>query len=405
MNGLLSLHLLIVAMFRAPVDLPMARPSDAPGRGGPSHRRPARDEPHTVRRSYDIVRISRSIAVSLAATFPAPGCGPPAEPPLVVATRWPRPALAELESMYHRTSGDTRPITWVTLAPGERLGGVVDRRGGVDLLLGGSPEEYVRLAGSGRLSPSPWRSVRRPGPAAGPEDPAVELADPRDDPAALARSRTALDDEGWARGYDRLVRRAARARLVSGRRSDAPVGAGEPAALAGGPRNAGRARRLLALLESPGAVPGAPSEDAADGLLADLLGAALIDAHQELRDADAALRRFGHPARAEAALGERPPWPPASVANLQASPADAPLLEVLAEQVAPDPESRAWLRESWAGPSRPVDGALLRELAGAVDGRLAREPRFRAWLRGEWTAWTRQLYRRVARVAGGYVPS
>ena len=50
-------------------------------------------------------------------------------------------------------------------------------------------------------------------------------------------------------------------------------------------------------------------------------------------------------------------------------------------------------------------GPCLAELAGAADGRLAREPRFRAWLRGEWTAWTRQLYRRVARLAGGYVPS
>jgi hypothetical protein len=48
---------------------------------------------------------------------------------------------------------------------------------------------------------------------------------------------------------------------------------------------------------------------------------------------------------------------------------------------------------------------LMAEMAAAVDGRLAREPRFRAWLRSEWTAWHRQLYRRVARVAGGYVPS
>ncbi len=45
---------------------------------------------------------------------------------------------------------------------------------------------------------------------------------------------------------------------------------------------------------------------------------------------------------------------------------------------------------------------MLRELAQAEGGRLVREPRFRAWLRGEWTAWTQQLYRRVARLAGGY---
>ena len=66
---------------------------------------------------------------------------------------------------------------------------------------------------------------------------------------------------------------------------------------------------------------------------------------------------------------------------------------------------RSWLLESWEQPSRPIDGALLGELAHAVGGRLAREPRFRAWLQAEWTAWARQRYRRVARVAGGWVPS
>ena len=59
-------------------------------------------------------------------------------------------------------------------------------------------------------------------------------------------------------------------------------------------------------------------------------------------------------------------------------------------------------RELLLGVVTEVDRLLA---AGAAEGRLAREPRFRAWLRGEWTAWTRQLYRRVARLAGGYVPS
>jgi hypothetical protein len=176
-----------------------------------------------------------------------------------------------------------------------------------------------------------------------------------------------------------------------------------------GGSNPDLSRRFLAILESRGLVEPSPPdptiEAMADDLLADLLGAALVDAREELRDADAALRRFGHPARAEAALGERPPWPPASVAKLQASPNGGPLLETLLDQVAPDPEARAWLLESWSRPRRAVDGVLLAELAGASEGRLAREPRFRAWLRGEWTAWTRQLYRRVARLAGGYVPS
>jgi hypothetical protein len=183
----------------------------------------------------------------------------------------------------------------------------------------------------------------------------------------------------------------------------------EAVSLPAGGRSPDRARRFLAILESRGLVEPPPADPAieaiVDDLIADLLGAALVDAREELRVADVALRRFGHPARAEAALGERPPWPPASVAKLQASPNGGPLLETLLDQVAPDPEARAWLLESWSRPRRAVDGGLLVELAGAAEGRLAREPRFRAWLRGECTAWTRQLYRRVARLAGGYVPS
>ena len=122
-------------------------------------------------------------------------------------------------------------------------------------------------------------------------------------------------------------------------------------------------------------------------------------------DAGAALARHGHPPAAEGAIGERPPWPPASVTGLSTRPKGPALVDLLAEQIAPEPEARAWLRASWSGPTRAIDGALLAEIAGAAGGRLAREPRFRAWLRAEWTAWSRQLYRRVARVAGGYVPS
>jgi hypothetical protein len=82
-----------------------------------------------------------------------------------------------------------------------------------------------------------------------------------------------------------------------------------------------------------------------------------------------------------------------------------PLVETLAEQVAPDPRARAWLLNSWERPQAPIDGALLAELAGAAEGRLATEPRFRAWLRAEWTAWARQRYRRVERQAGEPPPS
>ena len=97
-------------------------------------------------------------------------------------------------------------------------------------------------------------------------------------------------------------------------------------------------------------------------------------------------------------MTQPPPWPPASVARILEREQNAmPLLETLAAEIAPEPDVRAWLLRSWLSPPRQVDGALLDELGGVLDGRLARSPRFRAWLRGEWTAWARKRYRRVAR--------
>jgi hypothetical protein len=354
----------------------------------------------------------------VAAVLGFSGCHPTDDPSLVIATTWPPHLRMPLESAFHRQSGDSRPITWLVVGPGERVSSVIDRRGGVDLILGGSIADVGRLAESGRLAPldpsSPvlWRVVHRPDfetPGETSKDPEVSRRpppDPRDDPATLSLARAHLEAEGWPGGYEGLVRRAARDRPADDRiKGHSREALGRPA----GGRSPDRARRFLAILESSGLVEPPPADPAveaiAEGLLADLLGAALVDAREELRDADAALRRFGHPARAEAALGERPPWPPASVAKLQSSPNGGPLLDTLLEQVAPDPGAHAWLRESWSRPRRAVDGVLLAELAGAGEGRLAREPRFRAWLRGEWTAWHRQLYRRVARLAGGYVPS
>ncbi|MBY0396343.1 MAG: hypothetical protein K2X91_07720, partial [Thermoleophilia bacterium] len=139
---------------------------------------------------------------------------------------------------------------------------------------------------------------------------------------------------------------------------------------------------------------------------ADLLGATLVDAADELREARAALAHAGDGDAGRAArwMTQPPPWPPASVAKILGRESDAmPLLETLAAQVAPEADARGWLLRSWLAPSRPIDGAFLGELAGAVGGRLAREPRFRSWLRGEWAAWARQRYRRVARTAAGEV--
>ena len=332
--------------------------------------------------------------------FSPVGCAPEGEAPLVVATSWPLAARTEVEAIVREETNDSGPIVWVERAPSERLATVVNRRGAVDLVLGISGSADSLLLG-------PRRSIRRPITGSrSTATPPTGYGDPRDDPASLAEARSTLLAKGWAKGYEGLVRRASWSRPTF---EAVHLDRADCVALVRGGKNPDRAGRFLLALESRGLAGPSSVADMADalydGLLADLLGAALVDAHEELRDAEMALRRFGHPSKAEVSIGDRPPWPPASVAKLLAGPEGVLLVETLAEQISPDPESRAWLMESWSKPKRPIDGALLAELAGAVDGRLAREPRFRAWLRGEWTAWTRQHYRRVARVAGGYVPS
>jgi hypothetical protein len=346
------------------------------------------------------------------------GCGPSGNPALIVATSWPPTERTQFEDAFREATGDRRPIDWVISAPGERLESVIDRRGGVDVLLGGPASTYGRLAVAGRLHPTnpsssySWRAVRRPEEdVRNPAGPPSGFGDPRVDPGLLALAKATLGAEGWSRGYERLVRRAARARGIVERSDEGsgPLDRTEGLAVVRGGPNQDQAMKFLQALESRG-LAGLPTDRAideatADDLLADLLGAALVDSLDELREADAALARFGRPAKAEAAIAERPPWPPASVAKLRLDPNGEAMVGTLLGQIAPDPESRGWLIESWSKPKRPIDGALLDELAGAAHGRLAGEPRFRAWLRSEWTAWTRQLYRRVARVAGGPIPS
>jgi hypothetical protein len=345
------------------------------------------------------------------------GCGPTGDSPLILATTWPSTERTQIEAVYRERSGDRRPVVWVVLAPGERLDSVVDRRGGVDILLGGSFSTHERLVSTGRfVMPGPfppgyWRPVRRPKPEGHSPGIRTHLGDPRLDPDSLAAAKSLLLTEGWPTGYEGLVRATATRPPIGEQPADGsiPLVRSEAVALVQGGPNPDRAKEFIHALYMRGISPpesGAELDDAAaDELLADLLGSALVDSLDELREAQAALVRFGHPAHAEASIGERPPWPPASVAKMQADPSRQPMVETLLDEIVPDPASRAWLVESWSKPKRPIDGELLAQIARAADGKLAREPRFRAWLRGEWTAWTRQLYRRVARVAGGYIPS
>jgi hypothetical protein len=343
--------------------------------------------------------------LALALLAPTLGCGPAGEDPLVIASPWQQAERDRASAAYRDARSQPRPIRWVDLDAGDRLADVLARRGGIDLILGGSIREMARLAEAGRVEPeslreAPTRAEAGVDPAASP--PAI--VDPRDDPAALARVVADLGRGDWASQYAGLVRRAAVGRALRPVPDDRPPWEGMAVVKAG--RHRDDAVAFLEAQAGPGGrEPAATRPGRADGLVADLIGATTVDARDELRAAWTTLERNGHPAAAEAPFREAPPWPPASVTKLRSEPADAPLLETLAEQVAPGPDERAWLLEVWARPTRPIDGALLDELAGAASGRLAREPRFRAWLRAEWTAWARQRYRRVARVARGWVPS
>ena len=329
---------------------------------------------------------------------------------LVIATPWPIEARAACAAVFALDSGHG-PITWVELGSHRWLD-ACDRRGGVDLILGGPAHSMQDLADHDRLipikpdDPVPWRQIQRPG--------APELIppglDPRDDPATLAEAQRVLASAGWTKGYEALARRPIGHPFAPAE----PITLANPArleavALVRGGRHPDQAARFLAALTDQGWItPAQPDADEAartDNLLADLLGAALIDARNERRDAQMALEAHGHPTIAEEAVGQLPPWPPASVARLRDQPARVALADALVEQVAPNPLARFWLAESWHQPDRRVNLDLLHQISGAEGGRLVREPRFRAWLRGEWTAWTQQLYRRVARLAGGYRPS
>jgi len=259
--------------------------------------------------------------------------------------------------------------------------------------------------------------------------------DPRHDTLTLVWAKGVLNQSTWADGYAALVKGTAHAARVA-RQPGAALGAVErgeavltpavPASSGGnsvafadgrdpstwvegvaiiqGGDNPSMAQLFLEFLATRGLAETPQTEDAtdpdADALLADLLGATLVDAQNELGPAWNTWERAGRTPLFGRLLTEAPPWPPASIDKLLKTEGAGPLLDTLAEQLTPDADLRAWLLRSWLAPTRPVDGALLADLSSAMDGRLVREPRFRAWLRGEWTAWARQRYRRVERQVG-----
>lgn len=387
----------------------------------------------------------------------SPGCSPRRGDVLVIATAWPRADRDRLEGRFGRwlaepgRSAKQGPIRleWLVLSANDPLARVVTRRDRPDVLLGGPAIAYERMAEARSLAPLPlegspsWAVTRRgvvrvvqaalsPRPRAA-RPGGVAFDDPREDPITLAWAGSLLDREGFARGYARLVRGAGVRRRIGRQggqtaaergRGDADLGIelaersdADPnsaawlegvAIVAGGSQleAAGTFITFLAEIQHVEAPPRVEAAEATvQGLLADLLGATLVDAQDELREAWAVLERAGLPPDATRWITEPPPWPPASIARVLERQGEQGManVETLADQLAGDPATRAWLLRGWLAPARSVDRRMLEELAHAADGRLARDPRFRDWLRAEWTAWARQRYRRVLRNVAGRI--
>jgi hypothetical protein len=387
-------------------------------------------------------RFLQGAAVAAAAL--AAGCGD-ARPAVRVATDWPRALTDPIDAELGADPAGPA-IAWLRVEPGARLDAWVapESRGRADLVLSLGPPprmgdglEVWSLARPEvglalRLDVFEDRAMEPPAGWKALTDPRltdlIALGDPRIDVAtlALARSRLGPGEGGlWAEGYADLVRAASVARPI-GRTAGAPaaelaagaaavapavadavpgvrgsrfepLGPGPSATLvvrADGP-NPGAAQQVVAWLEARGRAVRAGAEAASSGvtLLAELLGATLVDAQPELRAGFRALVDAGRPARLEAFLTEPPPWPPASVQILARGADQAPLVAALAESLVATTAEREALLAQWASPARPMDETVLGRLADLG------EPSMRLWLRSEWTAWAQQRYRRVARQA------
>jgi hypothetical protein len=400
------------------------------------------------------------VPLGLALGLLGSGCSRQGEE-LLIVTAWPQAERKAMDQAFHAWV-DANPATalgpvrlrWIPLQPGADPTRIVRRRRAPDLLVGVEQTALRRLARERRLLPiertnHPHWCVTRRAPIVLVQNPKVRRAraagqietvafdDFRHDPVSLDWAQGELAIGTWAEGYARLVRRAGDPRRIGRQPGSAlaayergevavvpwvrgrpdpvpapviiepekPIEWVEGVAVIRGGQNPALAQEFVRFLAERGQADSPPNDDPQQdpevrALLAELLGATLVDAQDELWAAWDTLAAAGHPGRAERWMTEPPPWPPASVDKLLKRGEDgAALLETLAIEIAPEADVRNWLLQSWLAPSRPIDGRFLAELARALGGRVVREPRVRNWLRSEWTAWARQRYRRVARLA------
>jgi hypothetical protein len=353
---------------------------------------------------------------------------------VVVATPWTREECQRLASQFRdsqatstaRTGRAAITIEWQPVAAGADVGRAARSGVAPDLLVGVSAEVLEALLRTSDLSAfaeneAPgWLVVRDPKSRRRAEKSEADRSekripfsfnDPRNDRTALVGMLMELNAGGFPEVYGRLVRGAGQTRRAGWRAGSEPGlvdGASEMRLTEGVAIPAKAAHPAMArvfvgfLKDQMTLVPPRPSASDLSGLeslTAELLGATLVDAQDELWIAWSALERAGYPERAVRWMTEPPPWPAASVSRMMDRQGEAGLamLETLAEELAPIASSRAWLTLSWIGNPEPIGLKTLKDLAAADNGRLLAEPRFRAWLRAEWTAWARQRYRRVTR--------
>jgi hypothetical protein len=290
-----------------------------------------------------------------------------------VATSWP---LAERERLQRelqkwmessRLDSRNEPIRleWLILAPGDDRERLSRRRDSPAVLLGGPISTLERLAREGRLTPVEDGGPVRWCVARGVPNRTTGFGDPRTDSVALEMAMKRLSNDGWREGYAALVQQVGKlpriggpeddersARVANGGSTSPPSSGPEGVAILKSARDVVMAREFLrflvetrqAELAPDGTENSAASDSGVESLIADLLGATLVDAQDELWAAWSLLEHADSPEPARQWLTEPPPWPPASIEKyLRREGENAmSLIETLAAELSPQPAARSW---------------------------------------------------------------
>ena len=192
-------------------------------------------------------------------------------------------------------------IRWLVLDAQTDLEGLAKRSEVPDVLLGGIPRAHLWLADQRRVHPEKHDrgSIERVGSRSPFERTTTSFADPRTVPASLEFALNQLGFGRWSLGYAELVRMAGgQGGAPAGGGSSGPAGVPECASvLRASNTETGASWFLRFISETRGAGMWTPSggggptfNPLVESLIADLLGAALVDARDELEAAWSARR-------------------------------------------------------------------------------------------------------------------